>query len=71
MEEKNDKTAEKNEREREKSEKVQRNFFRGFMKVIIWCFVIILVVFLTLFFSARIAEFDSIDSMLRFIFSQF
>jgi len=71
MENKIDNTTDFKEIKREKSERTQRSIFKGLMKVIIWCLVIAVIVFLTLFLSARIAEFDSIGAMLSFIFSHF
>jgi len=60
-----------NEQKREKNEKVQRNVFKLIMKIVLWTCVIALLVFLTLFFSSRIAEFDSIGDMIRFIMSHY
>jgi len=59
------------EQKREKSEKRQRSIFKGIMKIVIWVCVIALLIFLTLFLSSRIAEFDSIGDMIRYIRSQF
>ena len=59
--------AEVKEKKRDRSEKRQRNAVRAVMKVILWVCVIALLIFLTLFLSSRIAEFDSITDMLRFI----
>jgi len=56
---------------RDRSERKQRKVFKGIMKIIIWCCVIIVLIVATLFISSRIAEFDSIDAMLRFIFGHF
>jgi len=59
------------EKKRDKSEKTQRRFFKGIMKLIIWVCVIAVLVFLTLFLSSRIAEFDSIRDMIIWIRGQF
>ena len=71
MEDKRDASVELKEQKKEKSEKKQRKAFKGFMKIIIWFIVIVVLIVSTLFLSSRIAEFDSIADMLRFIFSHF
>jgi len=75
-----DKSVEKREQDRqlaeaEKREQAQwkktKGVFGGVFRIIFWCVIIVIVVFLTLFLSARIAQFDSIGDMLRFIFGHF
>ena len=41
------------------------------IKIGVWCIIILVVLFLTLFLSSKIGEFDSIADMLRFIRNQF
>jgi len=76
MEEKNDQQINEDKqirefRDSEKRDRAHRKAFRGVMKVIIWIVVIIVLIFLTLFLSAMIAGFNSINDMLRFIFSHY
>ena len=53
-----------------KRKKKKGRAIRTILKIIIWVVVIAIVVFLTLFLTARIAEFDSIRSMLEYIRDQ-
>jgi len=46
---------------------LRKNLFR----IIFWAIIIIIVIFLTLFLSSKIGEFESISDMMRFIRSQF
>lgn len=63
--------TEAKEKRRDRSEKKQRGAIRLVMKIVIWVCVIALLIFLTLFLSSRIAEFESIGAMLRFIRGQY
>jgi len=76
MDEKTMNTTENNEqahrtRERDRREgagwRGTKRGFRVLFKIIGWCVAIVLIVFLTLFLSARIAGFSSIAAMIEFI----
>jgi len=51
--------------------KKKNRLIRLLIKIVIWLIVIIVVIWLTLFLSSKIGEFDTIADMLRFIFAQF
>lgn len=44
---------------------------KTFLKVVIWAVVIILIIFLTLFISSKVAGFDTIGDLLRYLVKQF
>ena len=64
------KLIEQEKRDQAQWKKTKRTF-GGVFKVILWIVIVALMIFLTLFISARIAQFDSIGDMLRFIFGHF
>jgi len=53
-----------------KRKKKKANPIRFILKIVIWVVVIGIVVFLTLFLTSRIAEFESIGAMLQYIRGQ-
>jgi len=64
------KNSEKEEKEgffRRTLRKIRKEAF----SIIFWVIIIIVVIYLTLFLSSKIGEFESISEMLRFIRSQF
>jgi len=61
----------KDEERREIWDERLRRFIKLIPKIIIWLVIIAVVIFLTLFISSRIGEFDSIADMIRFIRAQF
>jgi len=69
MEENVEKTEEVQEQEqvKKKSKKKQGNIFTLLIKIILWCGAVIILVFLTLFISAKLAGFDSMMDMIDFI----
>ena len=44
---------------------------RNLIRIIVWTVIVIIVIYLTLFLSSKIGEFESISDMMRFIRSQF
>ena len=69
-EEQNRRIAEADRRDAAQWKKT-KGVFGGVFRIIFWCVIIVIVVFLTLYLSARIAGFNSIADMLRFIFGHF
>ena len=57
--------------DKEPGKKRKNRLLKVLLKTIGWIIVIVIVVFLTLFLSSKIGEFDSIRDMMRFIYSQF
>ena len=64
------KLVEQEKRDQAQWKKTKRTF-GGLLRVILWCVIVAVLVFLTLYISARIAQFNSINDMLRFIFGHF
>jgi len=64
------KPASENPQNPKKRKKKKGRAIRTILKIIIWIIVIGIVIFLTLFLTARIAEFDSIMDMLNYIRGQ-
>jgi len=70
MEEKNENLANQ-EAESNKEKQKKSRLIRLIIKIVSWCIVIAIVIYLTLFLSSKIGEFDSIAEMMRFIRAQF